>query len=397
MSVSNLLKCRKVYVPHPQAAWARASVLRSLGGKRFEVRIEGVDDMDEPSEGDRGAGDILQLDLEGETPGLQRIISLQSGTSLPLQNTGVPEDGVPDMTKLNYLHEPAILFNVRRRFFRALPYTYTGEIVIACNPYRWLDLYGPELGQQYALLGPGERSSMPPHVFSTSALAYSMLWRKRINQSILVSGESGAGKTETVKILMGHLATLASEGRGGGLGVREKGKDGSSGAGEGGSGSMIIEKIIESNPLLESFGNAKTTRNDNSSRFGKFTQLQFDPRFRMVGSSCTTYLLEKSRVVGHEVGERAYHIFYQASGKPANIILAAPDKDKVPLDLVRRAASDFQYLTADGREAESVIEGKTDGQRFLMTKAALQVIGVSPEDMRQLFRALAGVLYLGQV
>ncbi|CAN0251672.1 unnamed protein product, partial [Laminaria digitata] len=124
-------------------------------------------------------------------------------------------------------------------------------------------------------------------------------------------------------------------------------------------------------------------------RFGKFTQLQFDGEFRMAGSGCTTYLLEKSRVVGHEPGERAYHVFYQ--------ILAAPDAAKEAFGLAGKCALDFRYLTADGKEADSVIEGRTDAQRFDMTTAALGLIGVSEEETKDLLRALAGVLFLGQI
>ncbi|CAM9987258.1 unnamed protein product, partial [Ectocarpus sp. 8 AP-2014] len=251
--------------------------------------------------------------------------------------------------------------------------------------HRWLDLYGEERRKQYAGMVRGERSRLPPHVYSTSAVAFAGLSKDRENQSILVSGESGAGKTETVKILMGHLAVASSAvyGDEGGGGV-------AAGGGEGGGGNDdVIRKIIESNPLLESFGNAQTTRNDNSSRFGKFTQLQFDGGFRMSGSGCTTYLLEKSRVVGHEPGERAYHVFYQ--------ILAAPEEAKARLGLAGKLALDFRYLTADGKEADSVIEGRTDAQRYDMTTAALGLIGVSEEETLALFRALAGVLFLGQV
>eukprot|EP00903_Cladosiphon_okamuranus_P010022 g9504.t1 len=378
----------KVYVPDADAAWARASVLNNVGGTVYEVRIDGIDDNDEAGESDWGAGDIRRVDLAGPEFGVKsKGAAIES--SLPLQNLGVPQDGVEDMTRLDYLHEPAILFNLRKRFFRALPYTYTGEIVIACNPYRWLDLYGEERRKQYAGMVRGERSRLPPHVYSTSAVAFAGLSKDRENQSILVSGESGAGKTETVKILMGHLAVASSPNsgeEGGGVVAAGKGGDGE---GQAEGNDDVIRKIIESNPLLESFGNAQTTRNDNSSRFGKFTQLQFDGDFRMSGSGCTTYLLEKSRVVGHEPGERAYHIFYQ--------LLAAPEGAKEELGLAGKLALDFRYLTADGKEADSVIEGRTDAQRYEMTIAALGLIGVSEEETLALFRALAGVLFLGQV
>eukprot|EP00968_Pinguiococcus_pyrenoidosus_P010480 scaffold828_cov319-Pinguiococcus_pyrenoidosus.AAC.1 len=302
--------------------------------------------------------------------------------SLPLQNEVLAgSDGVEDMAKLNHLHEPAILYNLKHRHARGLPYTFTGEIILAVNPYQWLrHLYTNEQQERYAT---AERFELPPHVYATSAAAFrgmvgtlSALGPK--NQSILVSGESGAGKTETVKILMGHLATVASQ---------------ASGVGSPKGRTSVIRKIIESNPLLESFGNAKTVRNDNSSRFGKFTQLQFDVRkrttqARLVGSCCSTYLLEKTRVVGQSRGERNYHIFYQ--------VLDAPDDAKERFGLAGKHRTDFQYFTRGGAD-DSSIEGVTDADRFLSTVDALSLIGVSPEGQDDIFRLLSAILHIGQI
>lgn len=164
--------------------------------------------------------------------------------------------------------------------------TYSNDIVIAVNPYQWMDhLYGEKLQHSYYTT---PREELEPHVYTTSTMAYKSMKQDGKNQSILVSGESGAGKTETTKIIMNHLATIA-----------------------GGKNHSAISKVIEVNPLLESFGNATTIRNDNSSRFGKFTQMQFDAQGILIGATCETYLLEKSRVVAIEQDERNYHIFYQ--------------------------------------------------------------------------------------
>ncbi|KAF1795022.1 P-loop containing nucleoside triphosphate hydrolase [Phytophthora cactorum] len=220
--------------------------------------------------------------------------------SLPYQNENLGPDGIEDMTALNYLHEAAILYNVKKRFLQKLPYTYTGDICIAVNPYQWLpELYSEQTQSQYLTKA---RDELPPHVYATSMASYNDMKRHEMNQSILVSGESGAGKTETTKILMNHLASIA-----------------------GGLNDYTIKKIIEVNPLLESFGNAKTVRNDNSSRFGKFTQLQFDNAGILVGARCRTYLLEKTRVISHEEMERNYHIFYQ-------LLAASESKEKWFLD-----------------------------------------------------------------
>jgi myosin-5 len=263
----------KCYIPDDVHVWLPAEVARDETGpdgiKKLVAKVSLPDDTTEERVIDFNDNKIAAL-LE----------------SLPYQNENVGENGIEDMISLNYLHEPAILYNVKRRFLKKLPYTYTGEICIAVNPYQWLpELYAENVHNQYLNM---PKEELPPHVYATSVASYDDMKRHRKNQSILVSGESGAGKTETTKILMNHLASIA-----------------------GGLNDSTIKKIIEVNPLLESFGNAKTVRNDNSSRFGKFTQLQFDEYGILVGAKCKTYLLEKTRVIHHEAPERNYHIFYQ--------------------------------------------------------------------------------------
>jgi myosin-5 len=227
------------------------------------------------------------------------------------------------------------------------------------------------------------KSHVEPHVYETSSLAYRGLAVDGQNQSILVSGESGAGKTETVKILMSHLASIQSKNN---QVVK----------------SDIVERVLDSNPLLEAFGNAKTARNDNSSRFGKFIQLQFDtedpthaafsgksiPSAILAGSKCETYLLEKSRVVSHEEEERTYHIFYQ--------LLAAPDNVKTQFwdGLSGTDNESFAYV---GYTDTYAIEGETDAKRFEHTLEALSVVGVQGEQLRDLMRALCIVLQLGNL
>lgn len=312
---------------------------------------------------------------------------------LPLQN--VDEDGklieVCDMVDLSFLHEAAILYNLKARHSQGIPYTRTGDIVIAVNPYQWItELYSEETRLHYtdklvhnAAKGIDPKSTVEPHVYETSALAYRGLAVDGQDQSILVSGESGAGKTETVKILMSHLASVQS-------------------SDSNATTSAIVERVLDSNPLLEAFGNAKTVRNDNSSRFGKFIQLQFDtedptmaaysgkslPSAVLAGSKCETYLLEKSRVVSHEEEERTYHIFYQ--------ILAAPDELKKQFweGLVNTDNESFVYV---GESDTNTIEGKTDAQRFQLTLDALAIVGVKDDVLRDLMRAICIVLQLGNL
>jgi myosin-5 len=211
-------------------------------------------------------------------------------TSLPLQNPDMGALGVDDMVDLNHLHEPAILYNVRTRFLADCPYTYTGEMCIAVNPYKWLDLYGERYQREHY---ENSRKDLPPHVFSISAQAFRDMRDRGGDHSILVSGESGAGKTETTKILMNHMA-----------GIQRMAAAAASGSASASAFSEVEENptvtaIIRANPLLEAFGNAKTVRNDNSSRFGKFTQMLFGGAEggALVGARSRTYLLEKSRVL----------------------------------------------------------------------------------------------------
>ncbi|KAL3941229.1 MAG: hypothetical protein SGBAC_004375 [Bacillariaceae sp.] len=314
-----------------------------------------------------------------------------SNQALPLQN--VDEDGrlkqVEDMVDLPYLHEAAILYNMKERHIQSQPYTRTGDIVLACNPYQWFhNLYNWKQHQQYAnvlvwndaSLGGSDvavdpRTLLKPHVYEASCLAYKGLLRNGEDQSILVSGESGAGKTETVKILLGDLASV------------QRGPMAKSEANNNG----IVQRVLDSNPLLEAFGNAQTVRNDNSSRFGKFLQLQFDRqpgKCVLAGSKCEVYLLEKSRVTLHHQEERTYHVFYQ--------LLAAPEdvKREIWEGFQDSDAESFDYV---GWSETDTIEGKTDAERFQMTVDALKLVGIENDKLLTLWRAICTVLQLGNL
>ena len=201
---------------------------------------------------------------------------------LKLVNT-LPEAGVEDMTKLDYLHEPALLRNLHRRFGRDLLYTYTGRICIAVNPFNWQvsrPFYDEALLRRYRAARFG---SLPPHVFAIAEAAYAHVCAPEglglgggASQAVLVSGESGAGKTEAVKIMMNYLAVVSSS-------SSPPSASSSSSAAAATPKAQVAQQVMASNPLLEAFGNAKTSRNDNSSRFGKFIELQFD-RAHQVGA-----------------------------------------------------------------------------------------------------------------
>ena len=310
------------------------------------------------------------------------------------------------------------MYNLKDRHMKGKPYTRTGDIVIACNPYQWFDdLYAPHTRRLYAnalvwqpaTMGTSgdPRASLEPHIYEASALAYRGLAFEGVDQSILVSGESGAGKTESVKICLHHIAAVQK-------GIyhhdshksvyvdEDESEHGHVPSKHSHESSPIVQRVLDSNPLLEAFGNAKTIRNDNSSRFGKYIQLQFDaedptkaayagkviPSCVLAGSVSEVYLLEKSRVVQHEEDERTYHIFYQ--------LLAAPDEIKRSFwsGLENTDNESFVYV---GWTDTDTIEGKSDSESFQRTLESLALIGVEGEKLKTLMRAICIVLQLGNI
>ncbi|XP_023641594.1 myosin-13 isoform X2 [Capsella rubella] len=274
----------------------------------------------------------------------------------------VPPSGVDDMTTLAYLHEPGVLQNLKSRYYIDEIYTYTGSILIAVNPFKQLpDLYNDHMMAQYkgATLG-----DLSPHPFAVADAAYRQMMNEGISQSILVSGESGAGKTETAKLLMKYLAKM------GGRAVSDR--------------RTVEDQVLESNPVLEAFGNAKTVKNNNSSRFGKFVEIQFDQRGRISGAAIRTYLLEKSRVCQVSDPERNYHCFY--------MLCAAPPEDKRKLKL--KEPTEFRYLN---RSQCIKLEGVDDSKEYTKTREAMSIIGISSEEQEAIFRVVAAILHLGNI
>ena len=205
-------------------------------------------------------------------------------------------DKCEDMTLLTHLNESSVLHNLRDRYYANLIYTYSGLFLVVINPWKRLPLYTDEIVNMYK---GKKRSEMPPHIFAVCDEAYRNMLEQKENQSLLITGESGAGKTENTKKVIQYLASVAGT---------------SGGATQG----KLEQQILQSNPLLEAFGNAKTIRNNNSSRFGKFIRIEFGSDGKIVGCNIDNYLLEKSRVVRHAAKERSFHIFYQLlDGAPA--------------------------------------------------------------------------------
>ncbi|XP_059687630.1 unconventional myosin-Vb-like [Gavia stellata] len=268
--------------------------------------------------------------------------------------------GADDLVALSYLHEPAVLHSLRRRFLEANAiYTYCGIILVAINPYKPLPIYEEEV--IYAYSG-REMGDMDPHIFALAEEAYKQMVRFGKNQSLIISGESGAGKTASAKYAMRYFTTV-----GGCLG-----------------NSSMEEKVLASNPVMEAFGNAKTTRNDNSSRFGKYIEIGFS-QAHVTGATIKTYLLEKSRVTFQAKAERNYHIFYQLCASAT-----LPELQGLGL----RGAESFHY-TCQGQctAAHSV----SDAADLDSTRHAFSLLGVPEADQLELFSILAAILHLGNI
>ncbi|XP_074573404.1 myosin-17-like [Curcuma longa] len=278
------------------------------------------------------------------------------------KDTEAPPGGVDDMTKLSYLHEPGVLQNLATRYELNEIYTYTGNILIAVNPFQRLPhLYDTHMMEQYKGATFGELS---PHVFAVADVAYRAMINEGKSNSILVSGESGAGKTETTKLLMRYLAYL------GGRSAIE--------------GRTVEQQVLESNPVLEAFGNAKTVRNNNSSRFGKFVEIQFDKNGRISGAAIRTYLLERSRVCQINDPERNYHCFY--------LLCAAPHEDIKKYNL--GSPNSFHYLN----QSKCVkLDGVDDVEEYIAIRRAMDIVGISEQEQEAIFRVVAAILHLGNV
>ncbi|KAH6771045.1 myosin 1 [Perilla frutescens var. hirtella] len=301
-------------------------------------------------------GTILQ------TSGNDSVITLPEGKVLKVSSeTLIPAnpdilDGVDDLMQLSYLNEPSVLYNLQYRYDRDMIYTKAGPVLVAVNPFKKVSLYGNDYIEAY------KRKSMEsPHVYAITDTAMREMIRDEVNQSIIISGESGAGKTETAKIAMQYLAAL-------------------------GGGSGIEYEILKTNPILEAFGNAKTLRNDNSSRFGKLIEIHFSETGKISGAKVQTYCFgEQSRVVQCSEGERSYHIFYQ---------LCAGASPSLREKLNLKNADEFKYLKQSNC---FTISGVDDAEQFRVVLDALDIVHVRKEDQDSVFAMLASVLWLGNV
>ncbi|XP_066283069.1 unconventional myosin-VI-like isoform X6 [Branchiostoma lanceolatum] len=292
---------------------------------------------------------------------------------------------VDDNCSLMFLNEATLLHNIRLRYKREQIYTYVANILIAVNPYHDIPkLYASDTikGYQGKSLG-----TMPPHVFAIADKTYRDMKVNKESQSIVVSGESGAGKTETTKYILRYLTESH------------------------GSGMIIDQRIVEANPLLEAFGNAKTVRNNNSSRFGKFVEIHFDHKHKVVGGYVSHYLLEKSRICSQSRQERNYHIFYRmCAGAPEEVRvklhLGSPDEfhylrngctqyftHKDTINLINQSRKSKQFLK-DGSLHDPILDDVKDYKRM---EDAMRCVGIEEAEKMNLFRIAAAVLHLGNV
>nr|XP_020636705.1 LOW QUALITY PROTEIN: unconventional myosin-IXb [Pogona vitticeps] len=270
------------------------------------------------------------------------------------------QEDFSDLCNLPNLTETTLLENLRRRFLKQKIYTYVGSILVALNPFRFLPIYNPKYVQMYEN---HQLGTLEPHIFAIADVAYHTMLKKRLNQCIVISGESGSGKTQSTNFLIHCLTALSQKGYASG----------------------VERTILGAGPVLEAFGNAKTAHNNNSSRFGKFIQVNYLENGIVRGAVVEKYLLEKSRLVSREKNERNYHVFYY-------LLLGVSEEERDEFHL--RQPEDYFYLNQHNLKIEDGEDLKHDFERL---KQAMEMVGFLPATKKQIFSVLSAILYLGNV
>ena len=360
-------------------------------------------------------GCLVKMNDEGSDAAPRRVGLCELA---PANSSSSPDE--QDICSLSFLHEPAVTHTLRVRYDRGEIYTRAGPVLVAVNPFENLGgLYSAEKAACYAeaeatrFSSPSTSSSsstssstsppppLPPHIFETASRAYSAMVSSGLSQSIIISGESGAGKTESAKLALRQVAALASSAA---ASSSSSSSSASAAAAAGDEFAALEAAILATNPVLEAFGNAKTSRNANSSRFGKLVELVYDRKkpnggtFVVSGARLSTCLLERSRLVARPEGERNFHVLYQ-------LVAGAGDELRKELQLPEHSSSSssssssstssfFRYLSGGPEQ----IEGVDDAAEFRRVVEALTALGVGEQQQQKsLWRALAGVLFLGNV
>jgi len=347
-------KKKLVWVPHENTGYVAASMKRQQGE---EVEVELVE------------------------TGKRKMVAKDD-----MQKMNPPKfDKVEDMANLTCLNEASVLYNIKDRYYSGLIYTYSGLFCVVVNPYKRLPIYTEKIIDIYK---GKKRHEVPPHVFAITDIAYRSMLQDREDQSILCTGESGAGKTENTKKVIQYLAYVAAS------------KPKSSGvmpASNNDTLSFAVQRdlerqvageleqqLLKANPILEAFGNAKTVKNDNSSRFGKFIRINFDASGYIAGANIETYLLEKARIIRQQSDERTFHIFYQ-------LLTGASEEYKT--EFILEDPKGYNFLTAGGVK----VPGIDDPEEFQSTLNSMKVMGMSDEDLSSVFRVISACMLFGNM
>uniref|UniRef100_H2YYW9 Myosin motor domain-containing protein n=1 Tax=Ciona savignyi TaxID=51511 RepID=H2YYW9_CIOSA len=307
-------------------------------------------------------GELIKTDK-----GKCTIKACEGGKEMTVKEDDLQEMNPPryekceDMAGMTFLNEASVLNNLRSRYESFMIYTYSGLFCVTVNPYKMLPVYAPYVISAYK---GKRRTEMPPHLYSIADNAYTEMLMNRENQSMLITGESGAGKTVNTKKVIQYFALVAAFG-----GSQDDGKG------------TLEDQIVQCNPAMEAFGNAKTVRNDNSSRFGKFIRIHFGSTGLLASGDIEHYLLEKSRVIYQQEGERNYHIFYQ--------IISGSKPELIDQLLVTKDPYDYRSIS----QGVVSVPSMDDGAELLLTDDAFRVLGFNQEEISGIYRLMAGIMH----
>ncbi|KAL9834898.1 myosin-7B [Geothlypis trichas] len=282
-------------------------------------------------------------------------------------------DMIEDMAMLTHLNEASVLYNLKRRYSHWMIYTYSGLFCVTINPYKWLPVYTAPVVAAYK---GKRRSEAPPHIYSIADNAYNDMLRNRENQSMLITGESGAGKTVNTKRVIQYFAIVAALGDTPGKKLAALATK---------TGGTLEDQIIEANPAMEAFGNAKTIRNDNSSRFGKFIRIHFGPSGKLASADIDIYLLEKSRVIFQQPKERSYHIFYQ--------ILSGKKPELQDMLLLSLNPYDYHFCS----QGVTTVDNLDDGEELMATDHAMDILGFSSDEKYGSYKIVGAIMHFGNM